>query len=187
MGIRNVESAALSQNPKKQIEDARSDILLLDSVGATRPMPQLVKQINCELPELQVILIGMEADVQTFIRCVEAGIAAYMLNDASGRDLAQAVLAVANGLAVCPPDLCLGLFRYFARHNSRIPGPSTHPRLSNRERQLIHQIRSGSTNKEIAAELNLSEQTVKNHVHRILRKLGAPDRLAAAEICYGQV
>jgi len=75
MGIRNVESAALSQNPKKQIEDARSDILLLDSVGATRPMPQLVKQINCELPELQVILIGMEADVQTFIWCVEAGIA----------------------------------------------------------------------------------------------------------------
>jgi len=50
----------------------------------------------------------------------------------------------------------------------------------------MDRIRSGSTNKEIATELNLSEQTVKNHVHRILRKLGAPDRLTAAEICYGQ-
>jgi len=55
--------------------------------------------------------------------------------------------------------------------------------LTRREQQLVHMISRGLTNKEIASELNLSEQTVKNHVHRMLRKLGAGDRLAAVELC----
>jgi DNA-binding NarL/FixJ family response regulator len=44
-------------------------------------------------------------------------------------------------------------------------------------------ISRGLTNKEIAAQLNLSEQTIKNHIHRMLRKLGASDRLGAVELC----
>jgi DNA-binding NarL/FixJ family response regulator len=55
--------------------------------------------------------------------------------------------------------------------------------LTRREQQLIHMIGRGLTNKEIAVELGLSEQTIKNHVHRMLRKLGANDRLGAVELC----
>jgi DNA-binding NarL/FixJ family response regulator len=53
--------------------------------------------------------------------------------------------------------------------------------LSRREQELMLLLREGLTNKEIAARLNLSEQTVKNHVHHILRKIGVPDRLAIVE------
>jgi DNA-binding NarL/FixJ family response regulator len=53
--------------------------------------------------------------------------------------------------------------------------------LSRREHELMALLRERLTNKEIAARLNLSEQTVKNHVHRMLRKVGAPDRLAVVE------
>jgi DNA-binding NarL/FixJ family response regulator len=55
--------------------------------------------------------------------------------------------------------------------------------LSRREQQLVGLIQQGLTNKEIASRLNLSEQTVKNHVYRMLRKLGAPDRLSLVEVC----
>jgi two-component system, NarL family, response regulator DevR len=55
--------------------------------------------------------------------------------------------------------------------------------LSRREQQLAQMIGRGLTNKEIASELNLSEQTVKNHIHRMLRKVGVSDRLSVAELC----
>jgi DNA-binding NarL/FixJ family response regulator len=55
--------------------------------------------------------------------------------------------------------------------------------LTRREQQLVQMIGRGLTNKEISAELNLSENTVKNHVHRMLRKVGANDRLGAVEVC----
>jgi len=55
--------------------------------------------------------------------------------------------------------------------------------LSRREQQLMTLLREGLTNKEIASQLNISEQTVKNHVHNIMRKLGARDRQAAVRRC----
>jgi DNA-binding NarL/FixJ family response regulator len=58
--------------------------------------------------------------------------------------------------------------------------------LSRREQELVGLIQQGLTNKEMATRLNLSEQTVKNHVHRILRKVGAQDRLSIVEVCRNQ-
>jgi DNA-binding NarL/FixJ family response regulator len=55
--------------------------------------------------------------------------------------------------------------------------------LTRREQQLIQMISGGLTNKEIANQWSLSEQTIKNHVHRVLQKLGASDRLSAVEVC----
>ena len=55
-----------------------------------------------------------------------------------------------------------------------------------RERFVLRGVFEGLTNKEIATHLNLSEQTVKNHVHRILRKVGAEDRLSVLEVCQSQ-
>jgi DNA-binding NarL/FixJ family response regulator len=65
--------------------------------------------------------------------------------------------------------------------------PSFHARsklgLTNREQQLVGLISQGMTNKEIASELQLAENTVRNHVHRMLRKVGATHRLAVVDIC----
>jgi DNA-binding NarL/FixJ family response regulator len=55
--------------------------------------------------------------------------------------------------------------------------------LTRREQQLVEMMGRGLTNKEIATQLNLSDQTVKNRVHRVLQKVGAGDRIEAAEIC----
>ena len=109
----------------------------------------------------------------------------YILKDASAMEVGTAVRAVALGEAVCPPALCRILFEQVAQQNSVPFGfiIKSNLGLTRREQQLIQMIGHGLTNKQIATQLNLSEQTIKNHIHRILRKLGASDRLTAVELC----
>ena len=93
--------------------------------------------------------------------------------------------SAADNEAIFPPKLGLDLFRAFAKQSAQ----SSHFILRNnlgltrREQQLVQRIGCGLTNKEIAGEFGLSEQTVKNHVHRMLRKLGATDRRNMVELC----
>jgi len=80
--------------------------------------------------------------------------------------------------------LCAFLFRFAAQQYQM---PSFHVRkrlgLTNREQQLVGLISRGLTNKEIAGQLQLAENTVRNHVHRMLKKLGVSHRLAAVDAC----
>jgi DNA-binding NarL/FixJ family response regulator len=107
-----------------------------------------------------------------------------VLRDASAMDVVNAVRAVSQGEAICPPSLTLALFRHFARSSST--ASTTKMRLdfglSRREQQMVPMIAQGLTNKEIACQLNIAEQTVKNHVHRMLRRVGVNDRLEALAV-----
>jgi DNA-binding NarL/FixJ family response regulator len=123
-------------------------------------------------------MIDMELDQRTFLRAVREGVVGYVLKDASAMEVAGMIRAVAAGEAVCPPSLSMVLFHVV---QSRLCTGATSRMLSRREQELVTLLRERLTNKEIAARLNLSEQTVKNHVHRMLRKVGVPDRLAIVE------
>lgn len=126
-----------------------------------------------------VLLVAMEEDPQVFLRAICAGAAGFIPKDASALDVVNAVRSVARGEAVCPPRLCKFLFDFVAAQKAEMPGSSVRwtVGLTRREQQLIPLIDQGLTNKEIAQQLNLSEQTVKNHVHRILHKVGVENRL----------
>ncbi len=168
-----------------QIAGASPDVLLTDSAALALSDLRLVSEVRAALPGLKVVMIGMDADRESFLRGVRDGIVGYVLKDASAVEVAACVRAVANGEAVCPPSLSLALFEHIARQNGNLMHFPLRSNLglTRREQQLVHMISRGLTNKEIASQLNLSEQTVKNHVHRMLRKIGASDRLAAVEIC----
>ena len=183
--IQVVGASAFSPDVVEQISSAGPDVLLSDSAAVALSDLRLVSEVRAAIPGLKVVMIGMDADPETFLRAVRDGIVGFMLKDASAMEVAAAVRSVANHEAVCPPGLCLALFEHIAKQ-------STHPAsfvvrhhlgLTRREQQLVEMIGRGLTNKEIASQLNLSEQTVKNHIHRMLRKVGASDRLGAVEIC----
>jgi DNA-binding NarL/FixJ family response regulator len=157
----------------------RPGIVLLDSVRPVFSEARLVSTLQAKIPGVRVVLVDMEPDRCTFLRAVSEGVVGYVLKDASAMEVVSTITAVAAGEAVCPPSLSLALFHCVARHY-KSPGVSSGV-LSRRERELMALLRERLTNKEIAARLNLSEQTVKNHVHHILRKVGAPDRLAIVE------
>lgn len=183
--IRVVGASAFFPEIVQQIADAGTEVLLSDSAAVALSELRLIPEVRSAIPELKVIMVGMEGDRELFLRAVRDGIVGYVLKDASAAEVAEAVRSVASGQAVCPPGLCLALFEQISkpRVQSNHFAIKHNLGLTRREQQLVHMISRGLTNKEIASELNLSEQTVKNHVHRMLRKLGAGDRLAAVELC----
>jgi two-component system nitrate/nitrite response regulator NarL len=167
------------------ISSACPDVLLADSTAFATPQMQLVAEFCAAVPGLKIVMIGMEADDESLLQAVRAGVAGYVLKEASALEVVSAVRAVARGEAVCPATLCAALFKYVAAHQLRTTFRLPLKRnlgLTRREQQLLGMIDQGLSNKEIASGLNLSEQTIKNHVHRILRKLGARDRRAAVEL-----
>jgi DNA-binding NarL/FixJ family response regulator len=183
--IRVVGACAFSPQVVQQVAQAAPDVLLSDPTATALPDLHLIQEVRVAVPGLKVVMIGMEARRDSFLQAVRDGVSGYMLKDASAAEVASAVRAVAHDQAVCPPDLCLTLFQHVAAERSH---PVTfrlkhNLGLTRREQQLVQLIEHGLTNKEIASQLNLSEQTVKNHVHHVLRKLGASDRLSAVELC----
>jgi DNA-binding NarL/FixJ family response regulator len=178
--IRVVGAAPYSPGALEQIKCAHPRIVLLDSIGPVFSEARFVARLHATIPGVRVAMIDMELDQQTFLRAVREGVVGYVLKDASATEVAATIRAVFAGEAVCPPSLSMSLFNAVKR---RLIPAETSRVLSRREEELVGLLRERLTNKEIAARLNLSEQTVKNHVHRILRKVGAPDRLAIVERC----
>jgi len=176
------QSLELSNLPAL-ITRSESDVLLLDSASASVLNRQRVTRMRDLNPNVQVLMIGMDVDESAFLRAVRAGVSGYLLNDASAADVIAAIRAVSRGEAVCPAQLCKVLFDSVAGSREFIPSVrNIGLRLTRRQQELVPMIARGLTNKEIASHLNLSEQTVKNHIHRMLRKVGANDRLQVAEI-----
>lgn len=183
--IEIVGSSAFSSQLVDQVIASCPDVLLFDSVPFALCELGVIPELRRILPDLKVVMIGMDPDRDMFLRAIREGAVGYLLKDASAIEVAAAVRAVSVEEAVCPPSLCLSLFDYFAQQNRTLPSFQLKQQLglTRREQQLVQMIGRGLTNKEIAQELNVAEQTVKNHVHRMLRKVGANDRLAVVELC----
>ena len=180
--IQVVGAAAYSPQALQQIAESGCEILLLDSISMSDL--QFIREVIRSVANIRVILVGMEDDEAAFLRAVQAGVTGYVLKDASAMDVVAAVWAVAQDEAVCPPRLCHALFRYAFQESTALPNVrvKVHLGLTRRQQQLIPLIAQGLTNKEIGSQLHLSEQTVKNHIHRMLRRVGVEDRLAVVEM-----
>jgi DNA-binding NarL/FixJ family response regulator len=176
---------ALGTTSYEQIIDSGADVLVLDSMellfgnpGATPTVPSLSRSATC-------VLVAMEDDHNDFLAAVRRGARGYVLQDASATDVVSAIRAVAEGQVVCPPRYTRVLFDFIAARTEELPNSRKRAKwgLTRREQQLIPLIGRGLSNKEIANYMGLSDQTIKNHVHRILGKVGVSDRLAVREVC----
>jgi len=143
-----------------------------------------------QLPRLKIVLFGMDDDASTFWQAACLGINGYLLKDASANEIIGAVRAVAQGEAVCPPHLCMTLIQRLAQRSRTDLAESASfpakPSLTHRQMQLVDLVAKGMTNKEIAANLNLSEFTVKNHIHRIMKQVDADSRHQVVEMIRAQ-
>lgn len=179
-----VGSARLCREATEEMSSTRPDVLLLNPPELSMAHLNDLPRIRRRAPQLRVVAFGMEESEEAFLAAVRAGVVGYVLKDAYSSDVVEAVRLAAQGEAVCPPRLCLCLFAHFANQPTGMPKLRLRTRLplTRREQELVPMIAQGLTNKEIAAQLNLSAQTVKNHVHRILQKAGS-NRLAVQEQC----
>jgi two-component system response regulator DevR len=183
--IRVAGASSYSAATQQEIIAVRPGIVVLDSSGLNLFSTKLIRNLQAAVPGLRVVMIDMDLDETIFLTAVREGVVGYILKDASALEVASAVTAVAAGQAVCPPLLSTALFRSVAQQANAAPAFSwgTDHGLSRREQQLVELLSDRLTNKEIAVRLNLAEQTVKNHVHSILRKVGAENRFGIVERC----
>ena len=119
-------------------------------------------------------------DGDAVIAAIKAGAKGVMLKDASLEDLAQAIRALADNKTAFQPAMTESLMAAIRRTPSPSPGNDASEALTAREREVLHLICAGYSNKEIADLLALAEGTVKNHVSNLLLKLNARDRTGAA-------
>jgi two-component system nitrate/nitrite response regulator NarL len=161
--------------------DSKCDVLITDSLQA--PWLSAITAENAACGSFRIVVIAREPDEKHFLSAVRSGVTGYLLQDASASDVVAAVRAVFRGEAVCPPQLCSSLFRFVAQTAREIPVQNAPPKpdLTLRQQQLVALVAKGLTNKEIASHLNLSEFTVRNHIHRILKQVDAGSRSEAVE------
>src|SRR6202048_3682213 len=172
-----VGDTCCSDSAIENIVYAKTDLLLLDCFN-TKPMPDdWLTDLQESIPEVKIILFGMDEDPDVFLRAVRRGVAGYVLKNASATDLLDAVRTVAQGEAVCPAKFCKVLFKTLAAGTTEDKdGRASQFDLTQRQRQLMSLVAMGLSNKEIAANLNLSEFTVKNHIYRVMKQVDAQNR-----------
>lgn len=164
----------------EEVRESGCDVLLMDFVdrqylSLTKPDIQNVGR------SIKIVAIGMPEEHEQFLEAVRCGVIGYVLNDASLDHIAAAIRAAACGHVSCPPQLCTVLFQAVARIQQDIDTKKLRM-LTLRQQRLMKLVTGGLTNKEIAEELCLSEFTVKNHMSRIFKRLGARSRSEAAEL-----
>ncbi|MFH9137968.1 response regulator [Streptomyces sp. NPDC017524] len=126
-----------------------------------------------------LVLTTYDTDSDT-LPAIEAGATGYLLKDAPREELFAAVRAAADGRSVLSPAVA-------SRLMTRVRAPAADPAgaaLSAREREVLVLVARGTTNREIATELFVSEATVKTHLTHVFAKLGAKDRAAAVAVGY---
>ena len=183
--VRIVGANTYSSSVHNEIIAARPQIILLDSSGLAFSRSALVTTLRGAIRNLRIVMVDMDPDEEVFLSAIRAGVVGYILKDASATEVAGTIRSVAAGKAVCPSSLCMALFRFVGQqsHTPLFHSWRSDLGLSRRELETVELLQQRLTNKEIALRLNLSEQTVKNHVHHILRKVGASNRLNIVQLC----
>ena len=160
----------------RAIVESECDVLVLDFLD-TRWLPTKLQLEAGDAPLPKALVIGMKDDSDQFLAAVRGGATGYLLDDASTADVVRAVRATFRGEAVCSPKFCASLFQTLSQTAAAGAAQAfTAPALNLRQQRLVALIASGMTNKEIASHLHLSEFTIKNHIHRIMKQFNAGSR-----------
>ncbi len=156
----------------------RPDVVLLDL--ALLDADEAVAALAGGDPPVKVVALGVREVPSEVIALAEAGVAGYGTRDTTLDELADVVESVARGEMVCTPRIAALLLQRVAAVAARDRDPRDDERLTRRENEIVELIDEGLSNKQIAQRLSIEVATVKNHVHRILDKLGVHGRAAAA-------
>jgi DNA-binding NarL/FixJ family response regulator len=139
---------------------------------------QACREIREEMPDTRVIMLTSYADDEALFGSIMAGASGYMLKQVRGQNLAEAIEKVASGESLLDPAVTSKVLERM--RGLAAGGGDELAALSPQERKILTLIAEGKTNKEIAAEVFLSDKTVKNYVSSILSKLNLRRRSEAA-------
>lgn len=161
----------------KKLDEDRPDVLLLDINLPNMNGLEMLKEIHERNIDVKVLILTIHNEIDYLMKAVEIGCNGYVLKDSDSNLLKKAIYSVYNGENFIQPSLTPAL-------NAGLAGKSMLDdkvnELTRREIEVLKLIAEGLFNKEIAATLDISERTVKNHVSNIFKKIDVSDRTQAA-------
>ncbi|MGW9028602.1 response regulator [Streptomyces sp. NPDC055722] len=167
---------ALVRGPALRPHVAVLDVRLPDGDGIT-----VCRELRDQMPDLACLMLTSFDDEEALLDAIMAGASGYVLKQIKGSDLVSAVRTVASGQSMLDPATTARLMRSLRADPAETPAIAPElASLSPRERDILALIGDGLTNREIGKKLYLSEKTVKNHISRLLAKLGVQRRVQAA-------
>ncbi|MFH9347929.1 response regulator [Kitasatospora sp. NPDC017646] len=165
---------ALARVPALRPDVAVLDVRLPDGDGVS-----VCRDLRDRMPELVCLMLTSYDDDDALLDAIMAGAAGYVLKQVKGTELVGAVRTVASGQSMLDPATTRKLMESL-RHHEESETDAALAGLTPREREILALVGEGKTNRQIGRELFLAEKTVKNHVSRLLAKLGVERRLQAA-------
>lgn len=160
--------------------ELRPDLVFMDIRMPTANGLEATRAIKAEFPNIKVIILTVSDDEQDLFEAIKSGAEGYLLKNLREGEFADVVQRIAHGEPVMSPGLAKKLLKEFARLRSGMDRSEADLSLRDREREVLEQVAYGWTNKEIAATLHISENTVNYHIKNILSKLHLRNRAQVA-------
>jgi len=172
-----VAETGLGREVPALLEQTQPDVVLLDVRLPDMSGVEVCRQAVRSDPNLKVIMLTTFVDPDLVDECIEAGARGYLVKDVRGMSLKENVRAVSRGQAVLAPEIAGPILD---RVRDRRSAEATRaPALTQSQVAILGLMTRGFSNREIAAEVHLSENTIKTHVQEIFRKLDVHNRVEA--------
>lgn len=171
-----VGETGLGREVPALLDRAHPDIVLLDVRLPDMSGVEVCRQAARSHPGVKVIMLTTFVDPDLVDECIEAGARGYLVKDVRGMSLKENVRAVSRGQAVLAPEVAGGILERVRDRRAGDPAATT---LTQSQLAILGLMTRGFSNREIASEIHLSENTIKTHVQEIFRKLGVHNRVEA--------
>lgn len=159
----------------------RPDLILMDIRMPNCDGLEATRRIKKEWPEARIVMLTISEEDEDLFEAIKAGAQGYLLKNLRPAALFELVQGVSKGEAPISPSLAAKILREFVQATQKAAPPgATEVNLTDREKHILQYVAQGSSNKEIATDLCITEGTVKNHLHNILEKLHLHNRAQAA-------
>ncbi len=155
------------------------DVVLLDVRMPRRTGVEACRAIKEAVPSAKIIMLTVSDEEGDLYETVKNGASGYLLKDSSIEEVAQAIRVVNEGQSLISPSMAVKLIDEFKQMSKPDKEQSTALKLTERELEVLRLVARGLNNREVAKELFISENTVKNHVRNILEKLQLHSRMEA--------